>query len=67
MKGLKGLVPITKEEKEVILERFPNTYFVRTMKQDSHRHRYYMTESPKQMRLLRSLRGEDKPRSKRGG
>lgn len=67
------MIAITQKEKEAICEKYPNTHFVRTMKQDSKRHHYYMTESPNQMRLLSSLRGVEwkdprpRNRSKRGG
>ena len=67
------MISITREEKQAVLERYPNVHIVRTMKQDSKRHHYYMTESPNQMKLLNTLRGiewkDPRPRnrSKRGG
>lgn len=51
------MIAITRAEKEAILEKFPNTHIVRTMKNDSKRHHYYCVESPKVMGLLRSIRG----------
>lgn len=50
------MVAITKEEKEQILEKYPNTHFVRTMKQQSSRHHYYCEETPSIMRLLKKIR-----------
>lgn len=50
------LIAITKAEKEAIVAKYPDTHIVRTMKQDSGRHRYYMTEDRKPMELLKSLR-----------
>lgn len=68
------MIAITQKEKEAICEKYPNTHFVRTMKQDSKRHHYYMVESPNQMRVLYGMRGMEwrDPRSrnrnnKRGG
>lgn len=50
------MVEINKAEKEIILGRYPNTHVVRTMKQDSRRHHYYMTEGYRQMNLLNKIR-----------
>ena len=60
------MILITRDEKQAILEKFPNVHIVRTMKQDSKRHRYYMVEESGPMRLLRKMRGlpEEKSRSK---
>lgn len=61
------MVQITKEEKDAIIGRFPDTYIVRTMKQKSKRHRYYCVEAGPVMRYLKELRGEYVPkRQKRG-
>ena len=38
------MISITREEKQAVLERYPNVHIVRTMKQDSKRHHYFMTE-----------------------
>ena len=46
------------DEKKAICEQFPNIHIVRTVKQKSKRHRYYMEEQTAPMRLLRRLRGE---------
>lgn len=60
------MILITRDEKEAVLENFPNVHIVRTMKQDSKRHRYYMVEESGPMRLIRKLRGlpEEKPRNR---
>lgn len=50
------MVEITQSEKKAIKERYPDVHIVRTMKQDSKRHHYYMTEDRKPMELLRKLR-----------
>lgn len=60
------MVAITASEKEQIKRDYPSVHIVRTMKQDSSRHHYYMVEEPGPMRLLRRLRGEDIPRHNRG-
>lgn len=61
------MVAINKNEKNLLLERFPNMTFVRTMKQKSKRGRYYCVETPAAMKYLRRIRnGEIKP-NKRGG
>lgn len=59
------MILISKSEKEQILERFPKIHIVRTMKQDSKRHHYYMVEEPGAMKLLRKLRGEPEVKEKR--
>ena len=58
------MILISREEKLAVLDKFPNVHIVRTMKQDSKRHRYYMVEEPGPMRLIRKMRGipEEKPR-----
>lgn len=50
------MIAITADEKKIIHERYPDVHIVRTMKQDSKRHHYYMTEDKKPMKLLRALR-----------
>ncbi len=50
------MVLITKDEKEAISARYPDAHIVRTMKQKSKRHRYYVEESRPVMRLLNQLR-----------
>ncbi len=50
------MVEITQNEKKAIKERYPDVHIVRTMKQDSKRHHYYMTEDRKPMEMLRRLR-----------
>lgn len=39
------MVVITKKEKKLILQKFPNTHIRRTAKQDSKRHHYYCEEA----------------------
>lgn len=60
------MILISRDEKQAVLEKFPNVHIVRTMKQDSKRHRYYMVEEPGPMRLIRKMRGlpDEKPRNK---
>lgn len=50
------MIAITADEKKIIHEQYPDVHIVRTMKQDSKRHHYYMTEDKKPMKLLRKLR-----------
>lgn len=58
------LIAITASEKDEIRKSFPSVHIVRTMKQDSKRHHYYMVEESGPMRLLRKLRGEPEPKPK---
>lgn len=58
------MIAITLSEKNAICEKYPNVHIVRTMKQDSKRHHYYMVESAAPMRMLNTLRGKS-PTSKR--
>ena len=51
------MILISRDEKQAVLEKFPSVHIVRTMKQDSKRHRYYMVEEPGPMRLIRKMRG----------
>lgn len=51
------MIAISKDEKDIISERFPSLYIVRTMKQKSKRHHYYCEESKPVMRLIKELRG----------
>ena len=50
------MIAISRSEKDAILAKYPNTHIVRTMRQDSKRHHYYMTEDKRPMGLLRKLR-----------
>ena len=45
------MIAITASEKEAIRERFPRVHIVRTMKQDSKRHHYYMVEDGAPMKF----------------
>jgi hypothetical protein len=58
------LIEITRDEKDVIAAELPNVHIVRTMKQKSHRGRYYMEEAPAAMRKLYSMRGIQMPKRK---
>lgn len=60
------MIMISLAEKEVIRERFPKVHIVRTMKQKSKRHRYYMAEEPGPMKLLKQLRREPVVAKKKG-
>ena len=61
------VIAITASEKKAICERFPRLHIVRTMKQDSKRHHYYMVEEAAPMRMLRELRWQSTaPRKPRG-
>lgn len=57
---------VSQEEKMAVLDMYPHIYFVRTMRQKSKRHHYFMEEHPDAMQLLMYLRGEaDEPVRKR--
>lgn len=56
------MILISMDEKKTIREQYPNVHIVRTVKQKSKRHRYYMEEQSGPMRLLRKIRGESEPR-----
>ena len=55
------MIQINREEKDAIRERFPDICIVRTMKQDSKRHHYFMEEAPRALRFLNRLRGIEEP------
>lgn len=61
------MIAITKDEKNAIREKYPNVHIVRTMKQDSKRHHYYMVEASGPMRMLNLMRGIDTTKKKRKG
>lgn len=50
------MVEISKREKDIIAERFPNVHIVRTMRQKSKRHHYYCEESRGVMKYLEEAR-----------
>ena len=50
------MVEISKEERDIIVERLPDTYIIRTMKRRSKRHHYSCEESKAVMSLLREIR-----------
>ena len=56
------MIAITPAEKAAVQERFPKVKIVRTMKQDSKRHHYYMEEQYAPLHYLMVLRGLEKPR-----
>lgn len=60
------MIAITANEKKAIIEKYPDAHIVRTMKQDSKRHRYYMEEVGAPMRYLNSLRGITAPKKNHG-
>lgn len=46
------LIPITRQEKDLLSDLFPNQKFPRTMKQDSKRHHYFCVEVEYLMRPI---------------
>lgn len=46
------MIPITKEEKELLSSLYPGYRYPRTMKNDSKRHHYYCTEDERLMRAI---------------
>lgn len=59
------MILISREEKQAVLEKYPEVHIVRTCKQRSKRHRYYMVEDPGPMRVIKQMRGEWIDRAKR--
>lgn len=55
-KGLIFLIAISKEEKDIVSSKYPKVHIVRTMRQRSSRHRYYMEEQRDAMGLVRRMR-----------
>ncbi len=51
------MVAISAKEKKAIIGTYPRANIVRTVRQKSKRHRYYMAEERGPMELLRRLRG----------
>lgn len=60
------MISISKEEKQAVREKYPKVHIVRTMKQRSKRHRYYMEEVPGAMKLIRQMRGTYEPSRRKG-
>lgn len=60
------MIAISADEKKIIREECPQVHIVRTMKQRSKRHRYYMAEESAAMRVLRRLRGEPERLRRKG-
>lgn len=54
------MILVSKEEKELIKEKYPYVTIVRTMRQKSKRHRYYVEEAPCVMRLLEKVRSGER-------
>ena len=50
------MILISKDEREKILCRYPDVHVRRTMKGRSDRHKYYVEESEKVVRLLKEMR-----------
>ena len=62
------MILITQEEKDAVQKRYPNIYIIRTMKQKSKRHRYYMEEAIGAMQMIRRMRyGASEPAQKGRG
>lgn len=59
------MIAITLTEKNAICERFPDAQIVRTMKQDSKRHHYYIVEAGSAFRYLNLMRGGDRQKTGR--
>lgn len=59
------MIAITQKEKEAILAKYPKTYIVRTMKQDSRRKHYFCTENKGVMALIAKMRGWDAQKGRR--
>lgn len=54
------MIAISKEEAIAIRKMYPNVHIVRTMKQRSSRHRYYMEEARGAMNQIRLMRAGKK-------
>ena len=54
------MIAINKEEKDAVRAKYPNVHIVRTMKQDSKRHHYFVEEHSGVTRLLRNMRADSK-------
>lgn len=52
------MIEISRQEKDIIAEKYPGVRIVGTMKQRSGRGHYYCEENKKAMKLLRELRKE---------
>lgn len=50
------MIAINKAEKEAVVSRFPDAHIVRTMVNDSRRHRYYCVEDRKILQFLNRFR-----------
>lgn len=53
------MILINKKEKNLILNKFPHAYIIRTCVRKSNRHRYYCKEEYKVMKYLDKLRGDN--------
>lgn len=58
------MIAITLAEKNAICKKYPNVHIVRTMKQDTKRHHYYMVEGGSQMHYLKTLYNTGNHKSK---
>lgn len=56
---VKNLITISKAEAQELRKMFPDAEFVRTMRTESHRGKYYLTESRKVLAALAKLRNVD--------
>lgn len=53
------MIVISKEEKDAVLERFPNASIQRTKKSKSKRHRYYCEERRSILSFLKKRKEEN--------
>lgn len=53
------LIAIAKNEAEIIRNKYPRVHIVRTLKQKSKRHHYFVAGEPKVLALLNKIRGRE--------
>ena len=51
------MILITKQESQKIRERYPNVQIVRTCIQKSKRHKYYLQEKDRYLKLIKDTNG----------
>lgn len=59
IKRMRKLIEISKSEKTQLLKKYPSTHIVRTMRQKSKRHHYYVVEDPHVVSYLSEIRKEN--------
>lgn len=52
------MIEITKSESKKIRNKYPEVNITRTMKMQSHRHRYYLEESDKYLELIQDTNNQ---------